>query len=154
MCCLSANPTTISFVPLPNGNVTNLGQIVVSSVNGLTYLIDLNGRGAALYDPRRPVYSITLPDGLTAYIVIPAAWPIPDPDDFPGPLFSTSSEMEKRLWVFRNQDLLIWDVDYTVSFVGDEQRLYFVPSLSSDIITIHIHHHAAIPYELYPHESD
>lgn len=138
-CCISVNPIPIAYVPAPSGNASNLNQLV-TTVDGSVYFIDADGRGIVINRPPVITWSIQLPSGsATEFITIPMDLPLPNPDDYPVPIYHTQNEMNRRIWVKVGSRWLEyghtegWYMDYS------PRRIYFNTSIDGAIIRIYIY---------------
>lgn len=97
-CCITINPIPIAYTPTPTGNAYNLNQLVTTP-NGSLYFISSTGAAVIVNRPA-PRYYIGNFDGVNVTeFTLPAGFPLPDPDDYPFPVYDEQAEISVRLFI-------------------------------------------------------
>lgn len=108
-CCLTIEPVKIDYTPTPTGNLLNLNKLVTTE-NDTIFFIDKNGRSLIINRPAPRYYRVNLGVGLTlTSIILPEDFPIPDPADYPLPVYDTNREIAVRFVVHYGNRWLLYD---------------------------------------------
>lgn len=142
-CCITFNPLGIDYTPAPSGNVNNHNQIVYTDWGGL-YFIDDDGRGVILNAPPPMYHEVNLDNLMISEYTLPSWFYLPDPDDYPGPTYSETREVNIRLYVLYGSRWLAYEhgEGYTIDYAnhkvvfgeqldGGILRFYSYPGLRS-----------------------
>lgn len=140
-CCITINPVNILYTPLPTGNVNNRNELVTTPDQTL-YFIDGDGRSVIINRPPPLSFTHIFAEGFTGTeIPVPEWFELPDPNDYPGPVYDAVMEIDRQLFVQLGSDWLMYQDEEGFTIDIDNHVLPVGRSLDGMTVKVYRYRH-------------